>query len=106
MVASLAYRKSFDRRPRYPLAFLRTRLRRARLAGALVALGILFRPAVAGLLVQRAVVTLSIFPTSPADLVPLCGTRWRDASDVCRDGKNRWLAKNDNGFSYREIFSV
>ena len=24
----------------------------------------------------------------------------------CRDGKNRWLAKNDNGFSYRENFSV
>ena len=83
-----------------------TRLRRARLAGALVALGILFRPAVAGLLVQRAVVTFSIFPTSPADLVPLCGTRWKDASDVLSGRENRWLAENDNGFSHRENFSV
>jgi hypothetical protein len=41
MVASLAYRKSFDRRPRYPLALSRTLLRRSLLAGALVALGIL-----------------------------------------------------------------
>src|ERR1700759_3815864 len=40
MVASLAYRKSFDRRPRYPLALSRTLLRRSLLAGALVALGI------------------------------------------------------------------
>jgi hypothetical protein len=55
---------------------------------------------------SAAVVTLSIFPTSPADLVPLRGTRWRDASDVLSGRENRWLAKNDNGFSYRENFSV
>jgi hypothetical protein len=56
MVASLAYRKSFDRRPRYPFAFFRTRLRRARLAGELVALGMLFWPELLPtLLFQRAV---------------------------------------------------
>ena len=48
------------------------RLRRARLAGALVALGILFYLDFAGLLVQRAVISLSMLPSlarrfSPAD---------------------------------------
>jgi hypothetical protein len=49
------------------LADLMTRLRRSRLAGALVALGILFSPAVAESFFQRAVCLLSIFPTSRAD---------------------------------------
>jgi hypothetical protein len=44
MVASFAYRNSLERRPRYPFALFRTRLRRSLLAGALVALGIHFRP--------------------------------------------------------------
>ena len=52
-----------------------TRLRRARLAGELVALGILFRPEITPeLLFQRAVIMLSISPTSLADLVPQGGT--------------------------------
>ena len=58
-----------------------TRLRRARLAGALVALGILFRPA--GGRTPRSASCCYIVDLSDlaADLVPLCGTRWRDASD-------------------------
>jgi hypothetical protein len=44
MVASLAYRNSFDRRPLYPLALSKTLLRRSLLARAFVALGIFSIP--------------------------------------------------------------
>jgi hypothetical protein len=77
-----------------------TRLRRSRLAGALVALGILFYPAGAGLLFQRIVRLLMICATSFADSAPLgpgeqiCATHRRS-----RAGKVASVSEITTGFS-------
>jgi hypothetical protein len=56
------------------LAFFKIRLRRARLAGALVALGIVVRPELLrSSSFSELFVPLSIFATSLADAVPFVG---------------------------------
>ena len=80
-----------------------TRLRRSRLAGALVALGILFYPAAAGLLFQRIVWLDLICPTSLAELAASFDTmaRWEDHRGTFRRsrvGKGNQLNANDKWF--------
>jgi len=57
----------------------------------LVALGILFCPAFAGLLVQRAVIPLSIFATSLTDASVHCRTRRADRLDASYVGRAKYF---------------
>jgi hypothetical protein len=69
-----------------------TRLRRARLAGEFVALGMLFCPARAGLLVQRAVLWLTTF--QPRALINPAAARQAESSSA----KSNRSRENRNGF--------
>src|ERR1700736_3170847 len=81
-----------------------TRLRRARLAGALVALGIVVVPRITpGLLIQRAV--LNYRSSRPRSLIsPAARDRWKDVPNLS-ERENRWPGENNNRFLRGQNFS-
>lgn len=74
-----------------------TRLRRSRLAGALVALGMIVCSAVGGTLLQRIVYLIMICATSLADKSRNRGTGAQTLAHAsCVGGEDNWLRVDDN----------